>query len=105
MSVIYFKTNLRYLREQKGYNQSQVAALVNKGHTTIGNWEKGVSEPSLEEIDLLANYFEIDSGDLLFTDLQSTSGLPKRKVNAPAADGKQEGAKKHLRAPQVVTVD
>lgn len=61
--------NLRYLRKQSGKTQSEVASLIHKGQTTIGNWENGISEPSLGELLIVSNYFAVPIDVLLKTDL------------------------------------
>ena len=61
--------NLRYLRKKSSKTQSELASLIKKGQTTIGNWENGISEPSIDELLLLSNYFDIPVDILLKTDL------------------------------------
>jgi transcriptional regulator with XRE-family HTH domain len=61
--------NLRYLRKQSGKTQSEIASLIQKGQTTIGNWENGISEPSLGELLVVSNYFDIPIDALLKSDL------------------------------------
>jgi len=63
--------NLKYLRKEAGKSQSDIGLQLNKAHTSIGNWEKGISEPSLTEIEEIARIFEIDPILLLTTDLQN----------------------------------
>jgi transcriptional regulator with XRE-family HTH domain len=64
--------NLRYLRKQSSRTQSEIASLIQKGQTTIGNWENGISEPSLSELMIISNYFDIPLDTLLKTDLAET---------------------------------
>ncbi len=64
--------NLRYLRKQSSRTQSEIASLIQKGQTTIGNWENGISEPSLNELLIISNYFDIPVDTLLKTDLAET---------------------------------
>jgi transcriptional regulator with XRE-family HTH domain len=66
--------NIRYLRKQFSKTQSDLAAVIRKGQTTIGNWENGFSEPSLEDLLLLSNFFDISTDILLKVDL-SRSGV------------------------------
>jgi transcriptional regulator with XRE-family HTH domain len=61
--------NLRYLRKQSSKTQSEIAALIKKGQTTVGNWENGISEPNLEELLIISNYFDIPLDTLLKVDL------------------------------------
>jgi transcriptional regulator with XRE-family HTH domain len=64
--------NLRHLRKQSSRTQSEIASLIQKGQTTIGNWENGISEPSLNELLIISNYFDIPIDTLLKADLTET---------------------------------
>lgn len=64
--------NLRYLRKQSSRTQSEIASLIQKGQTTVGNWENGISEPSLNELMIISNYFDIPLDTLLRVDLAET---------------------------------
>jgi transcriptional regulator with XRE-family HTH domain len=71
--------NLRYLRKQSSKTQSEIASLIQKGQTTIGNWENGISEPSLSELLIISNYFDIPLDTLIKMDLADTQayGAPR----------------------------
>jgi transcriptional regulator with XRE-family HTH domain len=73
MTMHFLGKNLRYLRRQSAKTQSEIAFLIQKGQTTIGNWENGISEPSLNELVIISNYFDISIDALLKTDLSGTS--------------------------------
>lgn len=77
--------NLRLLRKRSSQNQDDIALLVNKGQTTIGNWENGVSEPSLGDLLIISNYFGISVDILLKTDLtgQQAPGEPEENSRTP----------------------
>jgi len=75
--------NIRYLRKQYPVTQSQLAALIGKGQTTIGNWENGISEPNIEELLILSNYFDISLDVLVKIDLA--------KTNYQLEKGREEG--------------
>jgi transcriptional regulator with XRE-family HTH domain len=72
----YLGRNIRHLRKKLSKNQGEIAELVNKGQTTVGNWEKGVSEPSLGDLLILSNYFGISVDALLRTDLAEAGKKP-----------------------------
>src|ERR1700744_3126760 len=65
--------NLRYLRKQLSKTQSDIALLIKKGQTTVGNWENGISEPNLEELLIISNFFDIQVDVLLKVDLAEVS--------------------------------
>ena len=73
--------NLRHLRKQSSRTQSEIASLIQKGQTTIGNWENGISEPSLNELLIISNYFDIPVDTLLKVDLAETQGPLSRGIN------------------------
>ena len=65
--------NIRYLRKQFDETQVGLAQVMDKGQTTIGNWENGVSEPNLDELVILSNYFDTPIDVLLKVDLAQTN--------------------------------
>ncbi|MBN9380127.1 MAG: helix-turn-helix transcriptional regulator [Chitinophagaceae bacterium] len=65
--------NIRHLRKKFSQTQSELADMMGKGQTTIGNWENGVSEPNVEELLLLSNYFGTPVDILLKVDLSLTN--------------------------------
>jgi transcriptional regulator with XRE-family HTH domain len=64
-----FSKNLRFLRKKGNHNQEDIAILFKKKANTIGNWENQKSEPSLVELMKLADFFQVNTEDLLLTDL------------------------------------
>jgi transcriptional regulator with XRE-family HTH domain len=77
--------NLRHLRKQSSRTQSEIASLIQKGQTTIGNWENGISEPSLNELLIISNYFDISVDTLLKVDLGETQVPLSRPGGIPRA--------------------
>src|SRR5580698_10492023 len=69
----YLGKNMRYLRKQLSKTQSEIASLIKKGQTTIGNWENGISEPNLDELLVISNFFDIPLDALVKTDLAQTN--------------------------------
>lgn len=49
---------LTELRLAKGLKQQGLAEILGVKNYTVGNWEQGRSEPSIEDLIRLANYFE-----------------------------------------------
>ena len=111
MSV--FSRNLRFLRKKANYRQDEISGLFKKQANTIGNWENEKSEPSLNELIKLGEYFKVSVQELLHTDMESqamplssgpgmagseprTGGLKSNSnrideaFNSPANDGSQE---------------
>lgn len=83
-----FSRNIKFLRLINNKSQSDIGFQLNKAHTSIGNWEKGISEPSLGEIEEIARIFEISAKDLLFTDLSNVEVNNEANVEVTAAKTK-----------------
>lgn len=54
-----FRFILKELRLEKGLSQIEVAKIVNMSKMAISHWEKGNSEPSIEQLKLLARFFDV----------------------------------------------
>jgi transcriptional regulator with XRE-family HTH domain len=65
-----FSKNLRFLRKKGNHNQDEIALLFNKQPNTVGNWENRKSEPSLQELIRLGEFFKVSTEDLLLRDLE-----------------------------------
>ncbi|MCM1438928.1 MAG: helix-turn-helix domain-containing protein [Roseburia sp.] len=59
------KTRIKELRKEKGLTQKQLAALINKSETGLASWEQGLSEPSVNDLRLLCQIFEVSADYLL----------------------------------------
>jgi len=75
----FLGNNIRHLRKQLSKTQSEIASLLKKGQTTVGNWENGISEPNLDELVILSNYFDIPLDILVKVDLAASSGYPGQR--------------------------
>jgi len=82
-----FSKNLKFLRVKSGKNQTDIGLQMNKAHTTIGNWEKGISEPNFNEIEIIANLFKISPGELLYNNLEKSVTIGEKI----SEDEKQSG--------------
>ena len=56
--------NIRLLRKEKGLTQKQMGEKLNIPFRTIMNWERGVREPSSQNMVALENFFNV-SGSFL----------------------------------------
>ena len=54
-----FKTRLKELRLEKNVSQLEVAKMLNMSKMAISHWEKGNSEPSIEQLKILAAYLDV----------------------------------------------
>ena len=69
-------TNLRVLRKRKNLSQEELAAQFHVTRQTISNWESGKSQPELESLKALAEFFAVPIEALIY--------------DAPAPQGERE---------------
>lgn len=60
-----FSENLKNLRKQRNLDQAGLAKILNVSAKTISHWETTYTEPSIAQLILLANYFDISLDDLV----------------------------------------
>ena len=77
MSKIYFRTNLEFLRKQKGWTQLDLAKRLGTSDTVIAHWEHGRRQPRMEMVGKIAELFGVGE-DLIFKDLRLEEN-PKEK--------------------------
>lgn len=63
-----FGDRLRELRKCKNLTQEEIGSLCNVGKATISNWENNLTDPPIEIIIKLANYFGVSIDYLLGND-------------------------------------
>ena len=54
-----FRVRLKELRLEKGVSQIEIAKILNMSKMAVSHWEKGNSEPSIEQLKTLARYFDV----------------------------------------------
>lgn len=67
----YFSKNLKYLREKKNIDQQDIADKLNVPRSTYSCWENGLRTPKVEQIQDIANYFNVDM-DIISRDYSNT---------------------------------
>jgi transcriptional regulator with XRE-family HTH domain len=53
------ENNLRKIRLSFGFKQAQIAQILNISRPTLSNWERGVAQPSLEQLIQLSNVYSV----------------------------------------------
>lgn len=61
--------NLKYLRKQRHWTQQELAEKLGLPRTTLGDYERGKTEPNISMLIQLAEIFQIPVDDLLTTTL------------------------------------
>ena len=103
-----FKDKLKELRRINNIKQEELASLLNVTPSSISNWENGISEPNIENITKLADYFNVSVDSLLcFTkkDYNEMDHLIKALKNAGMMVGEdltEEELKKALKIVEIL---
>ncbi|NQX86303.1 MAG: LexA family transcriptional regulator [Flavobacteriaceae bacterium] len=66
----YIHSNIRHLRTSKGYSQEQFAEELGWTRSIVGSYEEGRSEPPIDRLIALSNYFDIPIDILIKYDLR-----------------------------------
>ena len=65
MLMITFGKRLRELRTERKLSQQELAKIIGTNNSSICDWERGRSEPSLEALVKLCQFFEVSSDYLI----------------------------------------
>lgn len=97
----HLRTNLQYLRAQKGMSQSQLAARLDVSRQSVAKWEAEKSYPEMEKLIKICEIFECSMDELVRGDLASSGsgedegGIDRAAELSPRAqleaDAAQEG--------------
>ena len=68
-----FAKNLKYLRLKNNMEQTELAEKLDRGATSVSNWENGNSVPKAGIISDIAKLFNVTMNDLMNSDLQNMS--------------------------------
>ena len=63
--VIYLNNVLKRLRRQKRITQFELAEALNISQTSVSKYERGVTQPDLNVIVLMADYFGVSVDELV----------------------------------------
>ena len=73
---IFYLKKLREFRKRKNLTQEEMSKILNLGSTTYKNYENKITEPSIDTLVKLADYFHISLDELV--------GRPTENVNLNA---------------------
>ncbi len=65
MLMITFGKRLRELRTERKLSQQELAKIIGTNNSSICDWERGRSEPSLEALVKLCQFFDVSSDYLI----------------------------------------
>ncbi len=60
-----FCQNLKSIRKMCGVTQKEVATYLNVVESCYANWEQGRTEPNIEMLRKLANFFDVTVDELI----------------------------------------
>lgn len=60
-----FSENLKNLRKVSNIDQSKLAEKLNVSSKTVSHWETGYTEPSINQLIALANFFDVTVDELI----------------------------------------
>lgn len=60
-----FSENLKYLRKTAGIDQGVLAQALNVSTKTISHWETNYTEPSISQLIMIADFFQVSIDDLV----------------------------------------
>lgn len=70
---MYLAQNLKYLRKKSGFSQAEIAENIGIPRTTLGDYERAHTQPSMEMLIKFASLFMVQIDDLLNLDLEKMS--------------------------------
>lgn len=65
------RSNLKLLRNSRGFSQEQLSSYINLSRTTYSNYESGVKLPDLQTLYALAALYNISFSSLINYDLST----------------------------------
>lgn len=68
---MYLSQNIRYLRKQLGFTQSNLAQRLGLKRPIVGAYEEGRAEPRLQTLQMMSEFFGYSIDQLLNTDLST----------------------------------
>lgn len=78
----YFGHNVKYLRKCYHLSQDKMAQIVGKTYSAISLWERGLREPSNDDVQGFCEYFGLEPSDLMYRKLdeQTKSILNEQEI-------------------------
>lgn len=78
----YLKANIKFLREEKGMSQPQLAEALGCSRDNIASYERG-TEPKLGMLQIIVNYFHLTIDDIINKDLSKEEIVNNKTEIAP----------------------
>lgn len=82
----FIATNLKFLRKQKDWTQSDLAEALNIKRSLVGAYEEGRARPSYENLYNISQLFKYSIDNLITRDLRQTQRVPIFNENQLQSD-------------------
>jgi DNA-binding XRE family transcriptional regulator len=69
---MFLAANLKYLRKRFKHSQAKFAEILGIPRTTLGDYERGHTQPNMEMLIKIAGHYSVQIDDLLTINLQNT---------------------------------
>lgn len=79
--MTFIRSNIKYLRKQKGLTQEQLAARVGIKRSLIGAYEEGRAEPNITNLIRFSEVFEVGMDDFLSKNLTEQGSDTAQNTN------------------------
>ena len=83
MKTNNISTNLKYLRKKKGLTQLELRTILGYTRSTWSNYENGLTNPSIEDLITISNFFGVTLDDMIMNDLPAR--IPSNEKDAAAS--------------------
>ena len=80
MVIVLFGDRLKKLRKEKNLTQTDIAEMFNISTNAVYSWEVGKSQPSIEIITELAQYFGVTTDYLLGFNQEDKDNIERLKI-------------------------
>ncbi len=67
--------NIKKLRKEKNITQDQLAEQLHVTRQAVSNWEIGKTQPDIETLSAMAEYFEVTVEELIYGKSAQTNGI------------------------------
>lgn len=79
---MYLGGNLKELRKRKGYSQEELSQRLGLKRSSYSGYENGASEPNIENLVALADFFEVSLDRLIRSDLTKLSEREWERIDS-----------------------
>ncbi|MBK8954444.1 MAG: helix-turn-helix domain-containing protein [Saprospiraceae bacterium] len=91
---MYLAENLRFIRQEKNYSQAEAAEKIGIPRTTLGDYERGHTEPNIETLSKIARVYGLKIESLISQRLKNVAWEDQRsdqfKILAISVDAQEK---------------